>query len=92
MSQEFRITNIFEENWFDEFLHSKVRKSFTDLNLDTVEECKDCAYRYLCGGCCPAIAYNVYGSLDHHVPFFCDYLKERAKDTLILSKGNWRDI
>lgn len=92
MNPEFRIANISDDNWLDTFLRSKVRKDFTDLNLDRVEVCKDCAYRYLCGGCCPAISYNVYGRLDHHVSFYCDYLKERSKDTLALAKGKWVDM
>lgn len=86
MTQEFRIGSIFEPEWLKVFLRSPVRKMFTELCLDKTEVCKDCSYRYLCGGCCPAIAYNIYGALDNHVPFFCDHLKERAILALALAK------
>lgn len=92
MNSEFNIGSILEDNWFETFLQSKVREDFINLNLDRVEVCKDCAYRYLCGGCCPAIAYNIYGSLNNHVSFYCDYLKERSKDTLALAKAKWADV
>lgn len=86
MSPEFKVGSIFDESWLEVFWHSPVRKQFTDLKLDNTEVCKDCSYRYLCGGCCPAIAYNLYGALDRHVPCFCDHLKERAILSLALGK------
>lgn len=92
MNPEFRMTNIFAENWFETFLQSDVRQRFTALNLDKMEKCKDCSYRYLCGGCCPAVAYNLYGELEQHVPSFCDYLKEKAVYTLLLAEGRWEDV
>lgn len=92
MNPEFSMTSIFAENWFEAFLQSDVRKQFTSLNLDKMEKCKDCSYRYLCGGCCPAVAYNLYGKCEQHVPEFCDYLKEKAVYTLLLAEGRWEDV
>lgn len=78
MTSEFKIANIFAHDWMETFWGSDVRKMFTQLCLDNTEVCQDCSSRYLCGGCCPAIAYNIYGALNRHVPFFCEHLKERA--------------
>ncbi len=92
MKPEFRMTNIFEDGWFATYLQSEVRQQFISLNLDQMEKCNECSYRYLCGGVCPALAYNIYGKLDHHVPLFCDYLREKAHNTLLYAKGDWQDV
>lgn len=92
MNPEFRMTNIFAEGWFETFLHSDARKQFTSLNLDKMEKCKECSYRYLCGGGCPSVAYNLYGKLEEHVSAFCEFQKEKAIYNLLLSEGDWEDV
>ena len=49
--------------------------------VDTIEKCRDCEYRYLCGGACRA-----WGNQDeidpNTAPPACDHLKNRASDWL----------
>lgn len=47
-----------------------------------IEECKDCLYKYICGGGCRAKAYCVYGQLDAYLKFECKYLKENCEHYL----------
>lgn len=91
MQPEFKMANILDENWFETFLRSETRQQFLGLNLDKMEKCKDCAWRYLCGGICPAMAYGLYGNFTSHVECFCDFLKERAMATLTSAPGIWQD-
>lgn len=47
--KDFYLGNIFE-GYPDESL---VAKMVWDLHVDNIEECKDCPWKYLCGGGCP---------------------------------------
>lgn len=79
---EFKMTNILKDNWHQELFTSDVREKFRNLVVDEIEECSDCSYRYICGGGCPAIAYDVYGSLDSYIEYFCSYMKKGARNIL----------
>ncbi len=78
INKEFLVTNILYQNWYDELLNSDITKEFMNLNVNSIEFCKDCNYRYLCGGGCRAIAYKVYGKLNCHLNFLCNQLKDDA--------------
>lgn len=82
LREDFKITNILKDNWYQKLLASDIRKKFQGLSVDKIEKCKQCSYRYLCGGGCPADAYKVYGDITEPVEYFCDYLKKKAKSIL----------
>lgn len=82
VKSEFFITNIKENNWLSQLNYSDVTKTFMDLDVDKIEECKDCLYKYICGGGCRAKAYCVYGQLDAYLKFECKYLKENCEHYL----------
>ena len=79
----FKMTNILNKNWWNEYDTSYIRNIFAGLSVDGKKKCKNCSYRYLCGGGCPAISWRVYGNLNSYLPFLCKYLKFYAKERVI---------
>jgi len=78
IKKEFLLTNILHENWLEELKNSYITKQFMQLDVRNIEKCKDCSLKFVCGGGCRAIAYNVYGDLNAHLEFFCDFLSKNA--------------
>lgn len=54
---------------------------FRAVPVDTMNPCKKCALRYLCGGSCRATAYHEKGRLDVNTSD-CNFLKEVIVNTL----------
>lgn len=84
--KRFKICNLLEDDWSQKHLSSRIREIFRNLSVDNMNVCKNCPYRYFCGGGCPAISWNVYGNLDTHLAFMCNYLKNEARRRLICTK------
>lgn len=82
LNDKFKIVNIFDENWYNLLKESKITEEFKKRNVNNIEGCKDCEYKYLCGGGCRAIAFNVYDSLDAKAECICDYHKQIVKKKL----------
>jgi len=57
---------------------SEVFRSLSRHSVDTNEQCRLCAYRYLCGGACKAWGHHQFGSLDAP-PAGCRGLHARAR-------------
>lgn len=53
-------------------------QSLINCTVDTIEKCRDCAYRYLCGGACRAWGNQQEQDLNAPPPV-CSHLGERAK-------------
>jgi uncharacterized protein len=72
-------------NVFDNGLNAVLASpSFTRLiecTVDTIEKCRDCDYRYLCGSACRAWGNQQAQNLNA-APVQCDHLKERAEKWL----------
>lgn len=62
--------NIHEKNIKEIYKESQLRKF--NISVDDIEECKDCEYKYICGGGCRAIAYH-NGGLNAKSPYCKDY-------------------
>ena len=45
-------------------------------------ECKKCAYKYLCGGPCKAVSYNLTGSLLEGRGEYCKHAKKECQEYL----------
>lgn len=90
MLDEFKITNILNYNWYQDIMNNETTNKIYSFNVDDIEICGECEYRHICGGGCRAIAYKVYGDLFSHIKYFCEYLKEEAKETLEKSIVNWK--
>lgn len=82
LNKKFKISNIFNEDWEHEVKNSKITDSFAKLDVDKKKICKDCSYRYLCGGGCPASGYKLYGDLKSVLTEFCEMNKELAMEEI----------
>ena len=71
---KFKMGNIFKES-LDNILNNYDSEIF---NVDNIEECKNCQYRYLCGGGCRYRAYAYYGKLGKRDPL-CSLFQEKYK-------------
>lgn len=61
-------------NLWDSYRKSQIY----NLTIDNIEICKDCEYKYLCGGGCPSVAYNTFGTI--YFPFpYCELQQEKIK-------------
>ena len=71
------IGNVIEEGLGVVMASPKFRR-LSECNVDTIEKCKDCSYRYFCGGACRAWGNQQQLNLNAAPPQ-CDHLKERAE-------------
>lgn len=70
---QFLLGSLLDDD-LDSILLSKTREECTDLYIDTLDECPECALRYFCGGGCRARAYYTSGSLYAKDPY-CTLMK-----------------
>ena len=70
------IGNVFTDG-LDHVLKSKQFATFARRSVDTIKQCKECEFRYLCGGGCRA--WNNEEDEINAPPFNCEHLQERAK-------------
>jgi radical SAM protein with 4Fe4S-binding SPASM domain len=82
-----RTSNVLRDvDWHRKHLTSDTRELFRRLSVDTLEICRTCGYRYLCGGGCRAVSLKVYGRLDGHLGFMCEHLKAVARRRLMSAR------
>jgi uncharacterized protein len=72
--KEFRCGNIFKDT-VSEILNSEACNTLRCRKVDVIDECKSCAYRYICGANCPASVYGLYGHMLKKTPY-CTFQKE----------------
>lgn len=75
------LTNIFKENWFEEIKKHSLTETFFKDDINNVK-CKECEFKYLCGGPCKAVSYNVSGSLYEGRGSYCKYAKKECLEYL----------
>jgi uncharacterized protein len=69
--------NVFADG-LESLLGSARFQQLRDCSVDTIAQCRDCEYRYLCGGACRA--WGNQDSLDlNAAPPSCAHLKQRAQ-------------
>ena len=69
--------NVFA-NGLESVLSSPGYTRLMNCSVDTIEKCRECEYRYLCGGACRAWGNQNELNLNAAPPQ-CDHLKERAQ-------------
>ena len=74
------IGNAFE-NGLHEVLSSPQFQRLADCTVDTVSKCRDCMYRYLCGGACRAWGNRHEADLNAP-PVNCRHLEKRAQNLI----------
>ena len=71
------IDNVFTRG-LSTVLESPMFLRLTECTVDTIDKCRECEFRYLCGGACRA-----WGNQSAHdlnaMPVTCDHLKDRAQ-------------
>lgn len=73
VAKELRLANIFDKNWKNEFLKRRHEIGLMQRNVFSNEKCKKCKIKYICGGGCPAVSYDVYGDINKVVEEICDF-------------------
>ena len=73
------IGNVFTDG-LEQVLKSKQFADFAERSVDTIQQCKECEFRYLCGGGCRA--WNNEKDKINAPPANCDHLQERAKQLI----------
>lgn len=84
---EFLIGNIHDTTLSELWKNSPIVERFARLTVDNIEGCKNCAFKYICGGACRARAYHECGRLDVS-GHFCEYEKEAYLQGIIESYRN----
>ena len=59
--KRFYLGNVLEPEWIDKTMLARMQRL---LNVDNLEECRDCQWRYLCGGGCPVTRLTVLNNPD----------------------------
>lgn len=72
---EFLIGNIHDTPISELWKTSPIVERFSRLTVDNIEGCKDCSFKYICGGACRARAYHECGKVDVSGKF-CEYERE----------------
>ena len=69
---QFLAGNVHERGIKDIYRDSPALHRCASLDVDTIEKCRDCAIRYICGGACRARGYYETGDVAASGDF-CDY-------------------
>ncbi|HUV36800.1 MAG TPA: radical SAM protein [Patescibacteria group bacterium] len=75
---EFHAGTITERSLREIYYDSPVLKKLRGCTVDSLETCRDCDVKYLCGGGCRSLAYNLFGEIDCHNSYSCEYLRSLA--------------
>lgn len=76
LKPELKCGNLREKSLGKILKESALLKKLREFNVDDIPTCRDCDYKYLCGGGCLAMTYNVYGDFHRTNNFYCQYLKQ----------------
>ena len=80
MEEQFKMGNLTEKGLVEILEESKCQKRCWESDVKDIEGCKECDFKYLCGGGCRARAYLVTGCIQSPDPF-CSMYKEFYKET-----------
>jgi radical SAM protein with 4Fe4S-binding SPASM domain len=81
---EFTLGNV-RETTLEDVYKTDLMQELLNIDISTVEGCKDCDLRYFCGGACRGAAFREAGSLYAPDPLDCTVYKTMA--TMILENG-----
>jgi len=81
IKKEFRIGSILSEDW-KEKLELAVPEQKLSKGILDIPRCMECVYKYICGGGCKAITYNIYSDTNRTNDFMCEYYKNIAIENI----------
>jgi radical SAM protein with 4Fe4S-binding SPASM domain len=70
---------VHEQGIIDIYRNSEALKRCSNLDVDNIEKCRDCAIRYMCGGACRARGFYETGNIAS-TGDFCHYEMEAFLD------------
>lgn len=76
--EPLRLANLFHEDWKTALIAARRRLRLWERTVDRIEPCSRCSVRYLCGGGCMAVSYDVYKDLFATVREICAFRKAEA--------------
>jgi radical SAM protein with 4Fe4S-binding SPASM domain len=79
---EFMAGNIKDNSLKDIYHNSPIMKKMRSCTVENIEVCRDCDVKHLCGGGCRSLAYNLFGTIDCHNSYSCEYLRNVAYNQL----------
>ncbi|MCF0191255.1 MAG: radical SAM protein [Marinilabiliaceae bacterium] len=83
LHNDYFIAGNIHENSIREILRdSPVLKKCRGISVDTIDGCKDCAIKYICGGACRARSYYETKSIEKSGNF-CEYEKNAYLDGIV---------
>lgn len=81
IKDEFQLADISCDNWLKKIADSNITKIFFEDNILS-NDCRKCAYKYICGGPCKAAAYNSEGVILGGREKYCDFAKKECNEYL----------
>lgn len=70
---ELKCGNLREKRLGEILKESELIARLRAFKIDDIAECQPCDYKYLCGGGCLAIAYNMHGNFSQMKSSYCQY-------------------
>lgn len=72
---DFCLGNVKEQPLADILDNSQVLAELKAFDIDNIEACTDCVWKYVCSGGCRAVSYDTYGTLNSK-SIFCSLYKD----------------
>lgn len=82
IKDSFKLGNVLSSDWYEKLSQHKITQDFMKRTVLDIDKCNKCNYKYICGGGCRAIAFNLYESLDSYIECLCEYQKAIAIEKL----------
>lgn len=79
---ELACGNVKEKSLAQILKESELLHKLQQFNVDEIGLCHECDFKYLCGGGCLAMNYNIHGDFYTRDNFYCDYLKQEQVERL----------
>ncbi len=83
VTPEFKAGNAAESDLLEIWERSEILASVRAITVEDLPRCRDCSFRYLCGGGCRALAYTIHRSLIMPIPEeYCAFNRILAEQRL----------
>lgn len=81
IKDELLLANIFETDWKEKIKKNRITDIFVNDDV-TTSECRNCAFRYICGGPCKAVSYNLTSDFYNGRGEYCERAKKESIEYL----------
>ena len=81
LKEEFKIGCILTKGWETQ-VRQAISKHRIFRGILDIPRCRECVYKYICGGGCKAITYNIYADADRINSFMCEHYKNQSVEKI----------